>query len=70
MLDQVRAIVAADQTQTIPPLAIARALCEALRIPDMDEVLAIVTDDQGNFIPLDIIEQRVRDRLSDRGEAA
>ena len=46
------------------------ALCEALRIPDMDEVLAIVTDDQGNFIPLDIIEQRVRDRLSDRGEAA
>lgn len=69
-LDQVRAIVAADQTQTIPPLAIARALCEALRIPDMDEVLAIVTDDQGNFIPLDIIEQRVRDRLSDRGEAA
>ena len=70
MLDKVRAIVQASQTMTIPPLTIARLLMQALEVPDLDDVLALITDeDTGSFIPLDILEDRVRRRLADRGEA-
>ena len=67
--DKVTAIVKASQTMTIPPLTIARLLMQALEVPDVDDILAMVTDDNGDFIPLDMLEQRVRGRLADRGEA-
>ena len=38
-------------------------------MPNLDDVLALITDDDGNFVPLDVLEQQVRDRLADRGEA-
>ena len=70
-LDLVRAITLAQQSETIPPLTIARLLLQALDVPDMDEVLDMVTDpDTGDFLPLDLAEQRLRARLADRGEAA
>ena len=71
MLQTVQAIVQAAQTETLPPLTVLRLLLTALEVPDMDEVLEMVTDeDTGQFVPLDILDQRVRDRLADRGEAA
>ena len=70
MLDKVRAIVQAAQTETVPPLTIARLLMQALEVPDADDILAMITDDNGDFIPLDMIEERVRTRLGDRGETA
>ena len=68
-LAKVQAIVAAAGTETIPHLTIARLLMEALEVPNLDDVLALITDDDGNFVPLDVLEQQVRDRLADRGEA-
>ena len=47
----VTSIVSADTTNTLPPLTVARLLLSALGVPDVDEVLAEITDDQGNFIP-------------------
>ena len=67
-LDKVRAVVMASQTETVPELTIARLLLEALGVPDLDEVLKLITDDQGRFVPLDVGNQRVRDALADRGE--
>ena len=69
-LDKVKAIVSAAQAEVIPPLVVARLLMDALQVPDVDDVLALITDeDTGSFIPLDILEDRVRQRLADRGEA-
>ena len=68
MLDKVRAIVQASQTMTIPPLTIARLLMQALEVPDVDDILAMITDDTGDFIPLDMLEQRARSRAGDRGD--
>ena len=66
--DKVTAIVKAQQTETVPPLVIARALMQALEIPDVDEVLTLITDeDTGLFIPLDMLEQHVRERVAERG---
>jgi hypothetical protein len=47
---KVAAIVAADTTGKLPPLEIARQLCDALGIENVDEVIDELTDDQGNFV--------------------
>ena len=67
MLDKVRAIVQASQTETLPPLTVARLLMQALEVPDLDDVLALITDDEGNFVPLDVLDAHVRQRIADRG---
>jgi len=46
----VDAIVAADGTDKIPPLTIARLICMALDIENIDEVLEEITDADGNYI--------------------
>lgn len=46
----VKAIVEADGTQKMPPLVTLRLLLQALDVEDVDEVLALVTDDDGNFV--------------------
>lgn len=46
----VKAIVAADSTQKLPPLTVVRLLLNALGVDDVDEILEQVTDDQGQFI--------------------
>ena len=40
---------------------------EALRVDHADEVLDQITDDHGNFIPLDLIDAAVRQAVADRG---
>ena len=59
----VKAVVEAQQTQTVPPLVILRLLLKALEVDDADEILDQVTTEAGDFIPLDIIEDRVRREL-------
>lgn len=57
----VKAIVLAQQTDVLPPLIVLRLLLKALDVPDPDEVLDSVTDDQGNFVPLDVTDTAARD---------
>jgi hypothetical protein len=47
----IEAIAAADGTQRIPPLVVARLLLEALGLTNVDEVLSELTDDAGNWLP-------------------
>lgn len=47
----VDAIVAADGTTYVPPLVTLRMLLVALEVENVDEVLAKVTDDNGDFVP-------------------
>lgn len=46
----VDSIVAADGTDKVPPLVVARLLLQALGVEDVDEVLEDLTDADGNFI--------------------
>lgn len=52
----VDAIVKADSTSYIPPLVIVRLVLEALGVSDVDEILAQITDDNGNFLPPDGVD--------------
>lgn len=56
----VKAILEAQQTDTVPPLVVLRLLLKALDVEDADEILTQVTDNDGNFVPLDILDQRAR----------
>jgi hypothetical protein len=47
----VKAIVEADGTELMPELTTLRLLLIALQVDNVDEVLAKVTDDAGNFLP-------------------
>lgn len=49
-LKLVEAIVAADSTDVVPPEQTLRLLLLALRVPDVDDILDAVTDDNGRFI--------------------
>ena len=49
-LQLVQAVVTADSTEKMPPLTTVRLLLQALGVPNVDEVLAEVTDEDGNFI--------------------
>lgn len=68
--DAVEAVLTAQTSQTLPPLTILRLLLKALKVDDADEILGQMTDDQGEFVPLDVSDARVRGRLADRGETA
>lgn len=63
----VKAVVEAQGTETLPPLVVLRLLLKALEVEDADEILDAVTDDQGNFIPLDVADTAARQRAEDRG---
>ena len=69
LLDRVKAIQAAGQSQTLPPLVELKLYLQALDVKDADDVIDAVTDDDGNFVPLDIIDARVRAMLTERGDA-
>lgn len=68
VLDQVKAIQVADQTEKMPPLQTFLLLAQALGIDDVDDLVDQLTDDDGNWIPLDVIDAQVRARLADRGD--
>ena len=44
----------------IPPLILAKYVLEKLKITSMDEILDSITDEHGNFVPLDIIDAKTR----------
>lgn len=46
----VKGIVEADSTGTLPKLTVARLLLGALGVPNVDEILAELTDEHGNFV--------------------
>ncbi|CAN7195368.1 hypothetical protein [Knoellia sp. LjRoot47] len=48
--EMVKAIVEAAGTELLPELTLARLLLQALDVEDVDEVLKLVTDADGNFI--------------------
>lgn len=64
----VKSITLADQTEKMPPKLTFRLLATALGVEDVDELIEELTDDDGNWIPLDIPDQQVRGRMADRGE--
>lgn len=66
--ERVAAVVQAYQTETLPPLVAARMLLQALGERDVDEILSQITDDQGRFIPPDVIAQQARQYAQDRGQ--
>ena len=68
VLDRVKAIQTAGQSQTLPPLVELKLYLQALDVKDADDVIDAVTDDEGNFIPLDILDGKVRAMLTERGE--
>jgi hypothetical protein len=41
---------------------------QAFGVEDIDEIIDEITDDDGNFIPVDVQTDRVRSRMEDRGE--
>lgn len=45
-----RAIQAADGIGKLPPLVIVRLILSAFQVPDADEIIGGLTDDEGNFI--------------------
>ncbi len=47
----VEAVVAADGTDKLPPLTIARLLLGALGVRDVDDVIDELTDENGDFVP-------------------
>lgn len=49
----VEGIVAADTTGTLPKLTVARLLLSALGVPNVDEILAELTDETGAFVSPD-----------------
>ncbi|GII87074.1 hypothetical protein Ssi03_50640 [Sphaerisporangium siamense] len=64
----IKAIVEADSTQYLPPLIVLRQLLQALKVRDVDEILARVTDDNGEFVaPKANAGQQAVDRFR-RGE--
>lgn len=64
-----KAISTAAQTQTVPPLTILRLCLAALDVDDPEDIIDQVTDDAGNFVPLDVADTAVRARAEDRGQA-
>ena len=63
----VAAIVAADQTMKVPPLVTLRLLLAALDVDNIEDIIEQVTDDNGDFVPLDLADNQVRARAEDRG---
>lgn len=63
----VKAIVEAQSTQVLDDLTILRLLLKALEVEDADEILTAATDDQGQFIPLDVRDMAARQKAEDRG---
>ncbi len=46
----VKAIVESDSTQKLQPLEVAKLLLHALGVKDVDELVAGMTDDDGNWV--------------------
>ena len=67
LLDRVKAVQLVDQSEKLPPLAALRLYLKALGVKHADEIIDMVTDDHGNFVPLDVTASATRQGLQDRG---
>jgi len=67
LLDRVKAVQIVDQSEKLPPLTALRLYLQALGVKDSDEILDMVTDESGNFVPLDVLDGQVRQQMQDRG---
>lgn len=67
VLDRVKAVQVVDQSEKLPPLSALRLYLQALGVSDADEILDMVTDEDGNFIPLDVLDAQLRQQMQDRG---
>jgi len=61
------AILAAVQTELMPPVEMVKLIGQALGIEDIDGLVDQVTDDDGNFIPQAVQDQQALDRATDQG---
>lgn len=61
------AITKADSTDKVPPLLVFKMIAAAFNIEDVDEWIDKQTDDQGNWIPLDVADEQARGRQADQG---
>lgn len=65
----VRAIVEADSAKVLPPLEILRLLAAAFEMEDVEDLIAQVTDADGNFLPADVRDEMAAQTQRDRGAA-
>ena len=64
----VKSITLADQTGKMPSLVTVRLMLQALGVEDIDEIIEMITDDDGNWIPEDTHNQQTVDKMAERGE--
>ena len=67
LLDRVKAVQLVDQSEKLAPLVALRLYLKALGVRDADEIVDLVTDEHGNFVPLDVAQAAVRQGLQDGG---
>lgn len=65
----VKAITDADSTGKMPPVETLRLLLRALNVRDVDEIVKLMTDDDGNWVDPDTNAGDVAVRRFERGEA-
>ena len=64
----VKSIATADQTDKLPPKLTFRLLAQALGVEDVDELIEELTNDEGEWIPLDAKDEQVKNGMRKRGE--
>lgn len=64
----VKAIATADQTMKMPPKLTFQLLAAALGVENIDELIEELTDENGDWIPLDAKDEQVKNAMRDRGE--
>lgn len=65
--DKVTAVQALDRAQLFNPLTIIRMYLDAYGAPNPDEIIDKVTDENGDWLPLDVIIAERRQELADAG---
>ena len=65
--EKVEAIRIADDTGKLPPEVTLAQLLAALRVENADEIWDANTDDEGKFIPLDVVANQARDQFARTG---
>ena len=61
------ALAKADSLDKMPPLWIVRQVLDAFGEQHIDDVIDEVTDDEGNWLPPDVVADNLRQRNLDRG---
>lgn len=64
----VKSITLADQTMKMPPKLTFRLLAQALGVEDVDELIEELTDEDGEWIPLDAKDEQAKNKMTERGE--